>query len=727
MVRSVARSMMSTPSALGKRLVIGAWLGLVALIAVRVWIHTADLQPLISITLADVLTYELPMLLTIITGAILALRIRSGVEHRFWGLLVAATSLVLPAELHWTWYAATVDPRGPEVGFTQLLQLAAALLFFGVIVTMTTLAEQPITTQLRFYLDLLSAGALVYPAVYLGWTLPAFAEVTDPARNLAAGGALYPIMGVALVVSALAVAFGWRAHRWRVWERLICVSLIICGVGLAAFPLWYPQMVMSDVTVVSWFTLPIGIAYYLLFIAGVYRLTSGDQPRVEPWPVPRIGPRRIWRLYPVVLASAVLIAGWLSATAEDRTVARTLLDAAVVTAVIVGLRSWLSALERVRHERSALTEPTTGALTSEALAPCIKRKVAIAAHYGREVSIVVMGLCGTGQSSRDAALTLLHGTMQRLAPAETPIFRRQPTSFVAVLDGCSSDEALLYGASVWQELGEKLGDGGVVFDVSGGVATFPIHSMDSADLLARAETAQLQARSLPRAPILVWNEGLDEAVAQDTVNAVRMRTLRATVRSLARAVDARDISTQDHSTNVSELVMALGQLLELPLERVEMLGLAALVHDVGKVALGDDVLTNPGPLTAEQRCIVAAHPLMSERIVAAARLNDLLPIVRHHHEWWDGSGYPDGLAGEAIPLESRVLAVCDAFEVMTSGRAWAVARPVASALGELETLAGTQFDPHVVDRFARLLAGMGALSHENSVVMPVIGERKSAS
>lgn len=732
MVGRMARGMMR-PLRHPEWLRVAAWIGLGLLVVSRVWMHTAGFDVVTTIALTDILTYELPMLLAIIAGAAVVHRTGRGAEHRFWALLVAASSLVLPAEIYWTWYAVIVDPRGPELGFGQVLQLVAALLFFGVIVTMTSISRERFTTQLRFYLDLLSTAAVSYPVVYLWWTLPAFAGVDAPGRSMPAVGALYPIFGGALVIASLAVAIGWQHHAWTMWERLVPASLAICGLALSSFPLWYPPTITQHALAVSWFTLPVGIAFYLLFVAAVYRLTCEVPARVEPWPLPAIGSEKLWRFYPVLLATGVLVMGWMSATADDHVVGGTLLVAAVVTAFIISVRSWLAALERAQHHRTAMTEPLTGAFTADALLPALRRQLADAAHRGREVSVVAIGSSvsdsrvGGSQGARDAALARLHDVMRRMAPAEAPIFRAQPLSFTVVLEGFSADEALVYAMGVWQEASSAGDFTEVGFDVTGGVATFPIHSMDAADLVMRASKAQAQARMLPRSPVLVWHEGLDQDVDQDAVSAVRIRTVLATVRALAQAVDARHATTKDHSTNVADLATALARLYEMPPERVELLELAALVHDVGKVALGDEVLTATPPLEGAQKAALEMHPIMSERIIAAARLDAVLPVVRHHHERWDGKGYPDGLAGKDIPLESRILAVCNAFELITSGSPWAEPRSVASALGELESLAGTQFDPDVVNRFARLLAGMGAIARGRTPDSQLTGEARHAS
>jgi HD-GYP domain-containing protein (c-di-GMP phosphodiesterase class II) len=133
--------------------------------------------------------------------------------------------------------------------------------------------------------------------------------------------------------------------------------------------------------------------------------------------------------------------------------------------------------------------------------------------------------------------------------------------------------------------------------------------------------------------------------------------------------------------------------------------LAAELHDVGKVAIPDAILNKPGPLNEDEWAFMRRHTLIGERIVAAApALCGVAKLVRASHERWDGGGYPDGIAGENIPLGARIVAVCDAYDAIVADRPYRGARSSAAALAELRRCAGTQFDPAVVEAFAAALA-----------------------
>ena len=143
--------------------------------------------------------------------------------------------------------------------------------------------------------------------------------------------------------------------------------------------------------------------------------------------------------------------------------------------------------------------------------------------------------------------------------------------------------------------------------------------------------------------------------------------------------------------------------MKLPPEQLERLELGALFHDIGKIGVATSILRKRGPLTPEERELIEKHPEWGERILSPIdELADVCPIVRHCHERWDGAGYPDALSGDAIPVESRIIFVCDAFHAMTTERPYRSALPVEEAVRRLREGAGTQFDPEVVEIFLRI-------------------------
>ena len=181
------------------------------------------------------------------------------------------------------------------------------------------------------------------------------------------------------------------------------------------------------------------------------------------------------------------------------------------------------------------------------------------------------------------------------------------------------------------------------------------------------------------------------------------RTFLSTVEALANALEAKDEYTSDHARSITDMALEVASELKLDPHTIKRLELGALFHDIGKIGIPSEIIRKPGPLTEEERKIMERHPELGDRILEPIeRLAEVRPIVRACHERYDGAGYPDGLAGEEIPIEARIIFVCDAFHAMTSDRPYRNRMPDEDAFGRLEANAGTQFDPTVVASFLRL-------------------------
>jgi len=189
------------------------------------------------------------------------------------------------------------------------------------------------------------------------------------------------------------------------------------------------------------------------------------------------------------------------------------------------------------------------------------------------------------------------------------------------------------------------------------------------------------------------------------------RTFVSTVGALANALEAKDEYTSSHARWITDMSLLVGRELALDRDALKRLELAALFHDIGKIGIPSEILRKPGPLTDEEFEVVKGHPALGEKILAPIeRLADVRPIVRSCHERWDGLGYPDGKKGTEIPLESRVVLVCDAFHAMVSDRPYRSRLPRDEAMARLREEAGTQFDPAVVEAFGRLYAAGAVLT-----------------
>ncbi len=179
--------------------------------------------------------------------------------------------------------------------------------------------------------------------------------------------------------------------------------------------------------------------------------------------------------------------------------------------------------------------------------------------------------------------------------------------------------------------------------------------------------------------------------------------LISTLQSLVAAIEARDSYTQQHSQRVTRIAIKLAEEMDCSLDEIDTIKFAGVLHDIGKISISDSILLKKGRLTEEEIKVVQTHPVIGERILQPL---GLLPaeksVVRHHHERWDGKGYPDGLRGSDIPVLARVIAVADSYDAMTSNRPYRLARENKEAIDELVRCSGTQFDKDIVDVFRKI-------------------------
>ena len=193
-------------------------------------------------------------------------------------------------------------------------------------------------------------------------------------------------------------------------------------------------------------------------------------------------------------------------------------------------------------------------------------------------------------------------------------------------------------------------------------------------------------------------------VSLEQANKLLKERSTAAMESLSATVDARDSYTAGHSRRVQQLALAIGREIGLSQAELDLLGHAALFHDIGKLAIPDSILLKPASLTPEEWALMQRHADEGARIIdRLGFLNDAVPAIRHHHERWDGTGYPDRLEGEEIPLGARIIHVADALDSMLTTRIYRAARPAAEALAELRRAAGTQFCPRTVTALERIL------------------------
>lgn len=195
-----------------------------------------------------------------------------------------------------------------------------------------------------------------------------------------------------------------------------------------------------------------------------------------------------------------------------------------------------------------------------------------------------------------------------------------------------------------------------------------------------------------------------ESVDNVTHGSKKALSLSEFLQALAMALAAKNIETWEHSVLVTKYAVMLGLRLGLSQEEIKQLRMGALLHDIGKIGIRDAILLKPCALTEDEYDSIKNHPEIGARILEPARaLHSIIPIALHHHEHYDGKGYPQGLRGEKIPLAARIVSLADAFEAMTSGRLYRRAMTLQIALEEIQLQSGRQFDPYLGQAFVEMM------------------------
>jgi diguanylate cyclase (GGDEF)-like protein len=373
-------------------------------------------------------------------------------------------------------------------------------------------------------------------------------------------------------------------------------------------------------------------------------------------------------------------------------------------AIALYQRSTFAALKAMRL---ALTDPLTGLGNHRHFHERLQRELAAAEHDGKPLSLCLVDIDDFKQINdshgHPVGDRVLGQVASRLRQGGES-FRLGGDEFAVLLPGIDAREAIAVARSIVERVGaaqlEQVGS----LTVSAGVATFPVQGVGRDELIRLADSALYWAkedgknRARTYEPALVELKQLQQ-LAEGTDRAARYRAAA----SLAKAVDARDAYTGSHSERVGELAARIARRLGLDDRQIELTRLAASLHDLGKLAIPEEILRKPSALNESERLVLQRHPQIGHRMLESLGVEPIAEWVLHHHERWDGDGYPNRLRAEEIPLGARIIFVADAYDAMTSERVYRDPLSPRQALDELERCAGTQFDPTIVDAFAEEL------------------------
>ncbi len=373
-------------------------------------------------------------------------------------------------------------------------------------------------------------------------------------------------------------------------------------------------------------------------------------------------------------------------------------------AIALYQRSTFAALKAMRL---ALTDPLTGLGNHRNFHERLQRELAVAEEEGTPISLCLVDIDDFksvndrfGHPVGDRVLGQVASRLRQGGES----FRLGGDEFAVLLPGLDEHAAVAVAHSIVERVAAAQLDQVGSLTVSAGVASFPIQGVGRDELIRLADSALYWAKEDGKNRARTYEATQIELkqlqqLAEGPDRAARYRAAA----SLAKAVDARDAYTGSHSERVAELAGRIARRIGLDDAQVELTRLAASLHDLGKLAIPEEILRKPGALNESEQLVLQRHPQIGHRMLESLGVEPIAEWVLHHHERWDGDGYPNRLRGEDIPLGARIIFVADAYDAMTSERVYRRPLSPRDALEELERCAGTQFDPGIVDAFSEEL------------------------
>ena len=359
--------------------------------------------------------------------------------------------------------------------------------------------------------------------------------------------------------------------------------------------------------------------------------------------------------------------------------------------------------------RLALTDPLTGLGNYRHFHERLHHELAIAEEDGTRLTLCLVDVDDFkrvndrfGHPAGDRVLSSVAGLLRQGGEA----FRLGGDEFAVLLPGLDERAALTAAESIACRIDSLEDDEVDGVRVSVGVASVPVQGAGRDELVRLADSALYWAKEHGKNQVRVYRPDIVDLtqlrrLATGPDGAARYRAAA----SLAKAVDARDAYTGSHSERVSELAARIAARLGLDGEQTELIRLATSLHDLGKLAIPEEILRKPGMLTEAERLVLQRHPRIGFQMLESLGVDPVANWVLHHHERWDGTGYPDRLQGEEIPLGARIIFVADAYDAMTSNRVYRQRLTDEEAVAELISCAGTQFDPSIVAAFVEEFSG----------------------
>jgi diguanylate cyclase (GGDEF)-like protein len=641
-----------------------------------------------------------------------------GDERKVWGLLSVAAWLLAGGESYFSWYQIAVNPAGPAAAsLTDWLNLAAACVFLLLLAIASGLGRRPPLVRLRFLADAVAVMILSLLVLFRFWSGELMGQLGwFPAVRWA----IYSFFGIAMLGTVLWLAFGLR-RAGRPGQRrnlLVGLSVGIFAVGVIVAP-FIPGS-SEGTGLVSWVVVLTSVffmvGYAIMAIAAVMRVVD----RREPWQAVMSRPSATeseWTTAVMslcVLVAVCLAAVWAyNALSIEVSTVYFLLGLTATFAMVA--RTAILSFETGVLKESVGTDPVTGVGNMSAFEDRLETAVLLARRAREPFVLAVVNLDDfsrvnevLGRAAGDQVLVQVGRALTTTIGKNCEAFRLVGDEFAVIARGFGLHDRAPIGSDLLAAVSDINPGRGLVLSASIGVVSCDDALPSSSELIRDADAAQVWAKYHGKGRVVVHDDRIVRALGVE--ERLRLNDARLhydVARALAASADARDSRSVYHSRNVAALSVLLGEAAGLEDEQLRTLEIAAMLHDVGQIALPDELVV--GPLSPSRRLAAREHAILGAQLVDSVGVEGAAAAVRGHHERWDGFGYPDGLSGNQIALESRIIALADAYDGMTSGRRSGTNMSRAAALQEIDHALGTRFDPILAERFIRLVGTTSSL------------------
>lgn len=370
---------------------------------------------------------------------------------------------------------------------------------------------------------------------------------------------------------------------------------------------------------------------------------------------------------------------------------------------------------------TSLTDALTGVGSRKLLEDKLQAECARAKRYKRQFSVAIIDLDNfktindiLGHATGDDTLRKLAQCMKSQKRIPDVLTRYGGDEFVILMPETKAKDAVTLSERIRVKVQEIKVVENLPMTISCGIAQSLSDATDSPrELIRRADLALYEAKSAGRNCVKVWDKTMSNALNDNDIESEKIKKLQRRIDGLSvqaekvflqsiwglvQALEAKDPYTKKHSENVMHYAVGIAKTMKIEPKQLETIRRAAMIHDIGKIGIPDAILSKPDKLTPRERAIIGQHPLVAVRILDKMTfLEQEIAIVRHHHEKWNGQGYPDGLSNTSIPLGARIMAVADTFDALTSNRPYHNARSLTKAIEVLVDSSGYDYDPRAVN------------------------------